>query len=84
MEIQENRLLLEKESEIISQRAHGVIGQAIERTLQDWRLRSVQVEEEDLGRGRRGGSIVEKGVSVFEYRILTRYTQPVASRALRY
>jgi hypothetical protein len=64
MQIQENRLLLEKASVIISQKAYGFIGQAIERTLQDWRLGDIQSEDGDLGRGPRGASAGEKGVSV--------------------
>jgi len=65
MQIQENRLLLEKASSMISQKAHGFIGQAIERTLQDWRLGAIQSEDGDLiGRGPRGASAGEKGVSV--------------------
>ena len=64
MQIQENRLLLEMESVIISQKAYGFIGHAIERTLQDWRLGDIQSEDEDLGRGSRSASAGDKGVSV--------------------
>ena len=49
---------------MISQRAYGFIGQAIGRTLQDWRLGYIQSEDGDLGRGPRGASAGEKGVSV--------------------
>ena len=64
MQIQENRLLLEKASVIISQKAYGFIGQAIERTLQDWGLGDIRSEDGDLDRGPRGTSAGEKGVSV--------------------
>jgi len=64
MQIQENRLLLEKASSMISQKAYGFIGQAIEKTLQDWRLGNIQSGNKDLGRGPRGASVGEKGVSV--------------------
>jgi len=67
VEIQENRLLLEKVATFISQKAYGSIGEAIERTLKDRGFGGVP----DLGRGRRGGSAGEKGVSVLEYRTLT-------------
>jgi len=75
MQIQENRLLLEKASSIISQKADGLIGQAIEKTLQDWRLGAIQSEDGDLGRGPRGASAGEKGVSVEGHPALTRCTQ---------
>jgi hypothetical protein len=77
MQIQENRLLLEKVWVIISNKAYGFIGQAIEKTLQDSQLG-------DLGRGPRGAVAGEKGVSVLGYPALTRYTQQVPCRALRY
>ena len=64
MQIQENRILLEKASIMISQKAYGFIGQAIERTLQDWRLGAIQSEDGDLGRAPRGAFAGEKGVSV--------------------
>ena len=64
MQIQENRILLEKASIMISQKAYGFIGQAIERTLQDWRLGAVQSEDGDFGRAPRGASAGEKGVSL--------------------
>ena len=83
-QIQENRLLLEKASALISQKAYGFIDQAIEQTLQDWGLGDVQIEDGGLSRGPRGGLIGEKGVSVLEYRALTIYTQPVTYRASRY
>ena len=62
MEIQNNRPLLEKTSVIISQKADGFIGQAIERVLQHWRLGDIRSEDGDLGRG--GASAGEIGVSV--------------------
>ena len=62
MQIQENRLMLERASSVISEKAHGFIGQAIVRTLQDWRLGAIQSEDGDLGRGPRGASAGEKGV----------------------
>ena len=77
MQIQENRLLLEKVSVVISQQAHRFTGQAIERTLQDWKLGDIQSEDGDLSRGPRGAFAGEKGVSVPEYPALTRYTQQV-------
>ncbi len=76
MQIQENRLLLEK--------AYGFIGEAIERTLQGWRLGSIQSEDGDLGRSPRGASTGEKRVSVLEYPALTRYTQQLVYRVSRY
>ncbi len=84
MQIQENRILLEKASIMISQKAYGFIGHAIERTLQDWRLGAIQSEDGDLGRAPRGAFAGEKGVSVLEYPNLTKYTQQVASRVSRY
>jgi len=62
MQIQENRLLLEKASSMISQKAYGFIGQAIEKTLHDWRLENIQSGDGDPGRGPRGASAGEKGV----------------------
>ena len=86
MLIQENRLLLEKASVIILQRAHGLISQAIDRTLQDWRLGDIQSEDGDLGLGRgpRGASASETSVRVLEYPTLARYTEQVAFRASRF
>ena len=63
MQIHENRLLLENASSVIWQKAYGLIGQAIERTLQDWRLGNIQSEDRDLGRRPRGASAGEQGVS---------------------
>jgi len=83
MRIQENRLLLEKASLMVSQKAYGFIGQAIEKTLQNWRLGTIQSEDGDLGRGPRGASAGEQGVSVWEPPALTRCTQQVAYRALK-
>jgi hypothetical protein len=60
MQIRENRLLLEEASVIISQKAYGFIGQAIEKTLQAWRPGDIH---RDLGHGPRGASASE-GVSV--------------------
>src|SRR5258708_22753376 len=48
MQIQENRILFEKASIMISQKAYGFIGHAIERTLRDWRLGAIQSEDGDL------------------------------------
>ena len=83
-QIEENRKLLEKGATMISQKAYKYIGQAIERTLQDWRLGAIQSEDGDLGRGPRGAYTGEKGVSVLEYPDLTRYTQQVFHRVSRY
>ena len=77
-------MLLERASIMISQKAYGFIGQAIERTLQDWRLGAIQSEDGDLGRAPRGASAGEKGVSVLEYPGLTKYTHQVAHKMLRY
>ena len=84
MQIQENRILLEKASTMISQKAYGFIGQAIERTLRDWRDGDNQLDDEDLGRGPQAAFVGDKGVSVLEYANLTRYTQQVAFRVSRY
>ena len=84
MQIQENRILLEKASIMISQEAYGFIGQAIERTLQDWRQGDIQSDDEDLGRGRQGAFVSDKGVSVLEYPDLTGCTQQVVYRVSRY
>ena len=64
MQILENRHLLEKASAIIAQKAYTSVGQAIERTLQDWRLGDIQSEDRDFGRGRRGAFADKKGVSI--------------------
>ena len=86
LEVQENRQLLEKASVMVSQRAYGFIGQAIERTLRQWRLGAIQSEDRVLGLGRapRGASASEKGVSVLEYPTLVRYTEQVAFRVSRF
>ena len=63
MQIQENRILLEKASIMVSKKAYGFIDQAIERTLQVWRLGAIQSEDGDLGRAPRGAFAGEKGVS---------------------
>ena len=84
MQIQENRMLLEKVSIMISQKAYGFIGQAIERTLHDWGYGDIQSDDGDLGRGPQGAFASNKGVSVLEYPDLTRYTQQVAYRVSRY
>ena len=86
LEVQENRQMLEKASGMISQRAHGFIGQAIERTLRQWRLGAIESEDGDLGLGRapRGASAGEKGVSVLEYPTLARCTKHVAFRVSRF
>ena len=82
MQIQDNRHLLEKASAMISQKAYTFVGQAIERTLQDWRLGDIQSEDGDFGRGPRGAFAGEKGVSVdFAWVI---YTQWVPYRASRF
>ena len=75
MQIQENRILLEKASIMISQKAYGFIGQAIERTLQDWRLGAIQSQVGNLDRSPRGTFAGEKGVSLLGYPKLTRNTQ---------
>ena len=84
MQIQDNRILLQKASQIISQKADGFIGQAIEKILQDWKLGTIQSEDGGLGRGPQGASAGEKRASVFEYPDLTRYAHQVAGRMLRY
>ena len=84
IQIQENRILLEKASIMISQKAYGFIDQAIERTLRDWRDRDIQSNDEDLDRDPQGAFVVDKGVGVLEYPDLTRYTQQVAYRVSRY
>ena len=83
-QIQENRILLEKASIMVSKKAYGFIGQVIDRVLQDWGLGDVQSEDGDLGCGPQGASAGDKGVSVLEYPALTRYTQQVAYRVSRY
>ena len=83
-QIEENRRLLEKAATMISQKAYKYIGQAIERTLQDWKLGSIQSEDGDLGRTPRGAFAGEKGVSMLEYPDLTRYTQQASHRVSRY
>ena len=62
-QVQENRILLERALVMISRKAYGLIGQAIEKTLQDWGLGDIQSEDGDLGRGPQGASASEKGVS---------------------
>ena len=84
MQIQDNRHLLEKASTMISQKAYTFVGQAIERTLQDWRLGDIQPEDGEYIRGRRGGFTGEKGVSMLEYPAWMRYTQRVPYRAARF
>ena len=64
MQIQDNRQLLERASSMISQKAYGYIRQAIDRTLQDWRLGDIRSEDRDPGRGPRGAPAGENGVSV--------------------
>ena len=83
MQIQEYRLLLNRASVMISQKAYVLIGQAIERTLQDWKAGDIESEDGDLGRDLRS-SASEKGVSVLEYPTLIRYAQQVAYRVSRY
>ena len=86
MLIQENRLLLERALAMISQKAYEFISKAIDRTLQGGRLGDIQSEDDDRGRGRgpRGASASETGVSVLEYPTLARYTEQVAFRASRF
>jgi len=84
MQILDNRQLLEKASVMISQKAYTFVGQAIERTLQDWRLGDIQSEDGDIGRAPRGAFAGEKGVSVLEYSARTRYTELVPCRASRF
>ena len=83
-QIQESRTLLERASVMTSRKAYGLIGQAIEKTLQDWGLGDIQSEDGDLGRGPQGASVGAKEVSVLEYPALARYTQQVAYRVSRY
>src|SRR5258708_32640191 len=61
MQIQENRQLLERASGMTSQKAYGFINQAIERTLQDWRLGNIQSGDGDFGRGPGGVPAVQQG-----------------------
>ena len=84
MQIRENRVLVERASVIISQKAYTSVGQAIERTLRDRRLRDVQLEDEKPGRGPRGASAGEKGVSVLGHPAWTRCTEQVPYRAPRF
>lgn len=63
MQVQESLQPLERVSVMISQKAHGFIGQAIERTLQNWGLGDIQSEHGDPGHCPRGASAGEKGVS---------------------
>jgi len=60
-QIQENRQLLERASVTISQKAYTFVNQAIERTLQDWRLGDINSDDGGLGRGPQGASADEKG-----------------------
>ena len=83
-QIQEGLLLLEKALVFVSQKADGLISQAIESVLQNWRLGDPQIENRDPGRGPRGAIAGETGVGVLEYPALTRYTQKVAYRVSMY
>ena len=74
MQIQENRILVEKVSIIVSQKAYGSIGQAIEGSLQDWGLGANQSEDGDLGRAPQGAFVGENEVSLLGYPKLTRYS----------
>jgi hypothetical protein len=46
--IQNNRQLLERASVAIVQKAHALVNQAIEKTLQDWKLGEIQSEDEAI------------------------------------
>ena len=83
-QIEDHHSLLERVETMISQEAYRCIGQAIEKTLQDWRLGATPSEDGDLGCAPRGAFADEKGVSVLEYPDLTRYTQSVSHRVSRY
>ena len=84
MQIQDNRHLLEKASTMISQKAYTFVGQAIDKTLQDWGLGDIQSEDGDFVRGRRGGFAGERGVSMLEYSAWMRYTQRVPYSVARF
>jgi hypothetical protein len=80
-QILENRQLLERASEMISQKAYGFIDQAIEKTLQDWRLGDIHSEDGHIGRGPSAG---EKWVNMLGYSAWTGYAEPVAYRASKF
>ena len=84
MHILNNRQLLEKASVMISQKAHTFVGQAIERTLQDWKLGNIQSKDGGIGRAPRGAFAGKKVVSVLEYSSWTRCTELVPYRASRF
>ena len=84
MQIRENRMLVEKASVIISQKAYTLVGQAIEKILQDWKLRDTQAEDGGLGREPRGAFASEQGVSVLGYPARTRQTELVPYRVSRF
>jgi hypothetical protein len=71
MQIQENRQLLERASMMISQKAYTFVNQAIERTLQDWRLGDINSDDGGFGRAPRGASADEKGVRALEVLVST-------------
>ena len=70
-------MLIEKASEIISQKAYTLVDQAIEITLQKWKLRDTQV-------GPRGAFAGEQGVGVLVYPTRTRYAEQVPCRVPRF
>ena len=64
MQAQEVRLLLEKKLGTISQRAYGLINQAITKTLVD---SGMSLEDMDVNDGTRSASSGKRGVSVVQY-----------------
>jgi hypothetical protein len=66
VQIQENRQLLERASVMISQKAYTFVNQAIERTLQDWKLGGINSGDGSLGRGPRSAAAGEKEVKALE------------------
>ena len=68
-QIRENRVLVEKASAIISQKAYTLVGQAIDKTLRNCGLGVIDRRSEDgeRSRGSLGASAGENEVSVLGY-----------------
>ena len=47
VQIEENRQLLQRASELISQKGYRLASQAIQKTLQNWRLGDIHSEDVD-------------------------------------
>jgi hypothetical protein len=75
MQIQDIHLLLEQETGMISQKAYGLINQSIDKTLQDWKLGGIQLEDVDLGHAKRGASGGKRGVRMSLYSTWTTYAE---------